>query len=191
VNLRTARAEDTPHIHALIQTCYAEHNVAFDLRDPAEAHVLKPHTYFAERSGAFWVAGPDEASTPTAHAQAHAPIIGTVACLMHPDEPASTPPPGATDADIAELKSMYVHPRFRRLGLARRLAALVIDHARSAGAARLDLWSDTRFTAAHTFYESLGFTYTRTRHVPGPHPFDERGYTLPITPTQDQSTRTA
>jgi RimJ/RimL family protein N-acetyltransferase len=87
----------------------------------------------------FWVlVGPDER------------VFGTIACSAHPIEGA----PGL------ELKKCYLHPSQRGRGLARRLVALVEDHASSLGIATVELWSDTRFTTAHAVYEHLGYRRT-------------------------------
>ncbi|MGL4442093.1 MAG: GNAT family N-acetyltransferase, partial [Alsobacter sp.] len=45
----------------------------------------------------------------------------------------------------------------RGLGLAAGLLGMGIDHARTQGATRLVLWSDTRFVDGHRFYVRHGF----------------------------------
>ena len=57
-----------------------------------------------------------------------------------------------------ELLKLYVARATRGQGLGRRLIALVKAAARAAGASHIELWTDTRFTAAHRLYEHLGFT---------------------------------
>jgi putative acetyltransferase len=52
---------------------------------------------------------------------------------------------------------MYVAARARRQGLARLLERLVREEAACRGASRVELWSDTRFTAAHATYTALGY----------------------------------
>ena len=59
--------------------------------------------------------------------------------------------------EVAELKKLYVARDARRRGIARRLVELVEETARAAGANRVELWSDTRFTAAHALYLALGY----------------------------------
>lgn len=64
------------------------------------------------------------------------------------------------------LKKMYLLPDLRGSGLASALEARVVAAARAAGAERIELWSDTRFTRAHAFYEKLGWRPTgRTREL--------------------------
>jgi GNAT superfamily N-acetyltransferase len=60
-------------------------------------------------------------------------------------------------AGEAELHRLYVRPDARRNGLAARLVGEVEAIARAEGAARLVLWTDTRFRDAHRLYERLGF----------------------------------
>jgi GNAT superfamily N-acetyltransferase len=52
---------------------------------------------------------------------------------------------------------MYVEKSQRGTGLAHRLLGGAEDHAMAQGAERLVLWTDTRFDAAHRFYEKRGY----------------------------------
>lgn len=56
-----------------------------------------------------------------------------------------------------EIGRMYVAKSARGTGLAQRLLATAEAHARAAGAERMILWTDTRFEAAHAFYEKAGY----------------------------------
>ena len=56
-----------------------------------------------------------------------------------------------------EIGRMYLAQAARGTGLAQRLLATAEAHARDAGAARMVLWTDTRFNAAHAFYEKSGY----------------------------------
>lgn len=56
-----------------------------------------------------------------------------------------------------ELHKFYLARHLRGSGLAQQLAAKVLDVAEETGAATVFLWTDTRFTRAHRFYEKLGF----------------------------------
>ncbi|MDB5369838.1 MAG: family N-acetyltransferase [Roseomonas sp.] len=90
-------------------------------------------TYFARTGGAVWVA--EEAGR----------VVGMVA----------TRPLGSDRA--WEICKMYVEKAQRGTGLAHTLLGGAEAHAMRAGAERLVLWTDTRFDAAHRFYEKLGF----------------------------------
>ena len=65
-----------------------------------------------------------------------------------------------------ELAKMTVSQSARGHGIGRRLLAFAIDHARTLGARRLYLESNTRAAEAIHLYEEVGF-----RHMPAPeHP---------------------
>ncbi len=59
--------------------------------------------------------------------------------------------------DAWEIARMYVAQSGRGSGLAHTLLDMAEAHARAAGAARLVLWTDTRFEAAHRFYEKRSY----------------------------------
>lgn len=56
-----------------------------------------------------------------------------------------------------EICRMYVHPDHHGTGLAHALLDHAEAHAAANGAARLVLWTDTRFNRAHRFYERRGY----------------------------------
>ena len=56
-----------------------------------------------------------------------------------------------------EIKRLYVARPLRGAGLALRLLATAEGFAAERRAARLVLWSDTRFDRAHRFYEKQGY----------------------------------
>ena len=60
-----------------------------------------------------------------------------------------------------------------RRGVARALMALALDQVRGWGAARIGLWSDTRFVEGHAFYRRIGF-----RQKPGCRALHDAGRTL-------------
>ena len=65
--------------------------------------------------------------------------------------------------------------------MGRALVEAVLEWCRSAGVARLILWSDTRFDRAHRLYEGMGFTQTCEREVPDdPNQTREFGYERPV-----------
>jgi ribosomal protein S18 acetylase RimI-like enzyme len=56
------------------------------------------------------------------------------------------------------LAELYVTPERRRFGLGRALLVAGMEQAQAKGADSMDLGSDEGDVAAHSLYESLGFT---------------------------------
>lgn len=148
-SIRPARPEDTPAIHALIDTCYREYDCVLRV-ELDEPHLIEPGPYVRTTGGEFWVADGDEA------------IVATCAVKLH--------------ADSGEVKTLYVHPSVRRQGLARRLTEMAIEHARAVGKPTMILWSDTRFTKAHALYEGMGFVREGERDLRDSNHSREYGY---------------
>ncbi|MBA2389981.1 MAG: GNAT family N-acetyltransferase [Geodermatophilaceae bacterium] len=131
--LREAVDRDSGAIVALIGGCFAEYpGCVLDLPG-IDAWMLTPATAFATGAGRLWVVERDGA---------------VVACVgLKPAGPGR-----------AELKSLYVAAAARGQGLGADLVQLAEDAARGAGAAVVELWSDSRFADAHRLYERLGYT---------------------------------
>ncbi|WP_235907746.1 GNAT family N-acetyltransferase [Siccirubricoccus phaeus] len=127
--LRPGRDADAEGFIALIGACWAEYPGCVLDVDGEVPELRALASYFAEAGGALWAA--EEAGE----------VIGMV----------GTRPLG--DDAAWEICRMYVAARHRGTGLAHLLLDLAEAHARAAGARRLVLWSDTRFDAAHCFYE--------------------------------------
>jgi len=137
--LRPARDGDAAGLIALIGACFAEYPGCVLDVDGEIPELRAVATWAAGRGGAFWTVERDGR------------VVASVGAL----------PLGAA---AVELVKLYVAPAARGLGLARRLVARVEDHARAAGAGRVELWTDTRFVTAHRVYERLGYRRTaRTR----------------------------
>lgn len=131
--IRPGRDEDAEGFIRLIGECWAEYpGCVLDVdREVPELRALATH--FAREGGALWAA------------EREGRILGMAATRpMHRD--------GAF-----EICKVYVAREMRGSGLAHRLMDAAQDFARAAGAERLVLWTDTRFTAAHRFYEKRGF----------------------------------
>lgn len=131
--LRPGRDEDEAGYIRLIGDAWAEYpNCILDV-DGEVPELRGLHSYFSKAGGAVWVA--EEAGR----------IVGMVA----------TRPLGSDRA--WEICKMYVEKSQRGTGLAHRLLGGAEDHAMAQGAERLVLWTDTRFDAAHRFYEKRGY----------------------------------
>lgn len=151
---RPIRPEDVPQVHALIGACYREYGLTMNLDDDCEKHIREPVGYFRAHGGEYWVV----------------PVDGRVMATVAMTVDLGPVPP------VAELKSMYVDRSLRRRGLGRRLVNLVLDAARAAGCGEVELWSDTRFEAAHAMYESVGFVRCGRRVLQDSNTSAEYGY---------------
>ncbi len=131
--IRPGRDEDAEGFIRLIGDCWAEFpNCILDVdREAPELRALA--SYFDQAGGALWAAEREGA------------LVGMV----------GTRPLNSDQA--YEICRMYVAARERGTGLAQRLLDAAEAHARAAGAQRLVLWTDTRFDAAHRFYEKRGY----------------------------------
>jgi GNAT superfamily N-acetyltransferase len=131
--LREGRDADAEGFIALIGGCWAEYPGCVLDVDGEVPELRALATYFAKDGGRLWAAEQDGV------------VVGM----------AATRPLGHDEA--WEICKVYVAKSARGSGLAHRLMAAAEAHARASGAARLVLWTDTRFEAAHRFYEKRGF----------------------------------
>lgn len=131
--IREGRDTDAEGFIALIRACWAEYpGCVLDVEGEApELRALA--TYFRDQGGMLWSAERDGR------------IIGMVGTRPRQEDAAW------------EICRMYVDAAARGSGLAGALLRRAEDHARAAGAERLVLWTDTRFTRAHGFYEKHGY----------------------------------
>jgi GNAT superfamily N-acetyltransferase len=131
--IREGRDSDAAAFIALIDACWSEYpGCVLDVdREVPELRALASH--FGEAGGALWAAERDGR------------IIGMAAVRpMRQDR-------------AWEVCKVYVAREARGTGLAASLLDRAEAHARAAGAERLVLWTDTRFEAAHRFYEKRGY----------------------------------
>ncbi len=156
MTLRAGRDDDAADIIRIIAGCWAEHpGCVMDL-DGEVPELRALATYCAGRGGAFWVA------------EADGGVVGLVCAWPLAD--------GAW-----ELAKMYVAPTHRGGGVAPALAEAAEAHARAQGAARMKLWSDTRFDRAHRFYEKRSYVRAGPLRVLGDKSSSiEFGYAKPL-----------
>ncbi|WP_372623133.1 GNAT family N-acetyltransferase [Falsiroseomonas sp.] len=131
--IRAGRNSDAEGFIALIDACWSEYPGCVLDVDGELPELRALATYFAEAGGALWAA------------EEGGQVVGM----------AATRPLGHDAA--WEICKVYVAKSSRGSGLAHRLMQQAESHARDAGAQRLVLWTDTRFEAAHRFYEKRGF----------------------------------
>jgi GNAT superfamily N-acetyltransferase len=133
VDLRPGRDDDAEGFIALIGACWAEYpGCILDLDgEVPELRALASH--FRDQGGMLWAGVRDGR------------VIGMVGTRPLNDDAAW------------EICRMYVDVAARGIGLAGDLLRIAEDHAGAAGAQRLVLWTDTRFTRAHGFYEKQGY----------------------------------
>ncbi|MHB2167182.1 N-acetyltransferase family protein [Alsobacter sp. R-9] len=132
LTIRTAVDADGPGIRALIAGVFAEYEDC-PFVDAEFPELAAPATHFAAHDGALWVVTEGDR------------VIGSLAVAR------------TVRPDVFELFKVYLAAGMRGRGLAATLLGLAEDHARARGGHRLVLWSDTRFTAGHRFYQRHGF----------------------------------
>ena len=130
--IRAARDEDGAAIGWLTARCWADYPGCYYDRTGELADLDRIATLYGEAGGCAFVA------------TSGARLVGSIAVA-----PAS--------AAEWELTKLYVDPRLRRIGLARRLLTAAEDFAAIRGGRRMILWTDTRFEGAHRFYERQGY----------------------------------
>lgn len=128
MTVRDAVDADADGVIALIARVFEEYPGCVLDVDGEEPELRAPASNFDR----FWIVERDGA------------VRGCIACGLGPD--------------TVELKKLYLDAALRGRGLGRRLVELVEETARAHGAARIVLWSDTRFTTAHAVYEKMGYT---------------------------------
>ena len=140
--IRPVVDSDRQDLFGLIAICYADYPGCFvdphdDLPD-----LRAPSASYEQTGGAFWAVEDER---------------GRVCACVAVDFP---------DLGTAELHRLYVRPDQRGMGLGSRLVHQAEAHARSSGASRIVLWSDTRFVTAHRLYTRLGYVQAEgQRHL--------------------------
>jgi putative acetyltransferase len=134
--IRDARDSDAWDLVGLVAGCWSEYpGCVLDVHGE-ETELLSIATSYAAAQGRFWVA------------EERGRVVGSIGMR-----------PGSEPGSVM-LQKLYVAAWVRRVGLGRRLVELVEREAASHGASTIELWTDTRFTAAHALYEVLGYART-------------------------------
>lgn len=130
--IRPVTDTDSEGLISLIGTVFDEYQNCFLDVDGEMPELKAPARSVMNDDCRWWVAEEDGA------------VVGS--CAAMPD-----------GSDAVELKRLYVAKQARRRGLAARLVELVETEARTRGARRIELWSDTRFKDAHRLYKRMGY----------------------------------
>ncbi len=131
--IRVARDKDADGLITLIRAIYEEYpGCIFDLEHELP-ELKKPASFFARAGGRLWVA------------ECGGAVVASCGFL-----PADKP-------QGLELHKVYLRRDHRGSGLAARMFDTALAAAQAQGALFIELWTDTRFRAAHRFYEKLGF----------------------------------
>lgn len=159
--LRDVRDHDADGLAALIGAAYADYpGCVLDLPG-VDADLTAPASAAGRTGGRWWVLVDGTR------------IVGSV----------GVGPRGA-DGSV-ELKRLYLDADLRGRGLATELIDRVHDHAAGLGATRVELWSDSRFAAAHHRYERSGYRREAdTRDLHDPSNTTEYHFTRLLVPAQ-------
>lgn len=130
--LRPGRDEDADGFIQVVSGCWGEYPGCVTDIDGEAPELRRLASHCASLGGAVWAA------------EADGGIVG-LACTT----------PLADDA--WQLGKMYVARPWRGSGVAHDLIDAAELYARAHGAARMRLWSDTRFDRAHRFYEKRDY----------------------------------
>jgi GNAT superfamily N-acetyltransferase len=141
VTITAATVADVSAVVDLIGRVYAEYGFVWEARTEVP-DLFAFETHYAAPRGAFFVA----------HAAGR--TVGSVGVER-------------VDDRGAELHRLYVEESCRGRGAGRALIERVLAWCHEQRMARLILWSDTRFKAAHRLYERMGFRRCGERELVG------------------------
>lgn len=154
-HLRDATNPDGPAIMALIDRVYREYGDRLCL-DGADSDLHDIDANYFQIGGHFVVLDDDA-------------IRGTFA--IYPAE----------NSQVGVLRRLYLDPELRGTDWGTRMMNWAIEWAKDHGMRRLELWSDTRFTRAHSFFARFGFQKGGHRTMTDGHePYHEHFFSLDL-----------
>jgi putative acetyltransferase len=132
-SIRLATDADSAAVIEIVRTCWSAYpGVVVDI-DREMTQLKRWASHHRSRGGSAWIAERDGR------------VIGCI----------GTTPDGETGTWM--LHKLNVLPEVRRSGIGASLVREAETAARAQGAARMVLWSDTRFVGSHALYDSLGY----------------------------------
>ena len=138
--MRIYRSQDKDSIIQMIDSIYKEYGDFIYLEGYDRDLLDIENNYFS--NGKFWVETVNDDDSK---------IIGSIAVKKELDI-----------EDTALMKRFYLLPEYRGLGLAKKMHNTAIDWCKQNQIRKLHLWSDTRFTRAHSFYQKNGYKQGET-----------------------------
>ncbi|TNE61562.1 MAG: GNAT family N-acetyltransferase [Alphaproteobacteria bacterium] len=131
-SLRAVADTDADGLITLIGNCFGEYEGVYLEPDGLDSDLRAYASYLADIKGAGYII------------EKNGEIVAVVSCA----------PIGA---GRWQLKRIYLGQALRGTGLGPKLLKFIEDFMRAAGAESIELWSDTRFSRAHRFYEREGY----------------------------------
>lgn len=136
---------------------HSPETASFDPVDPLDAQAQEAmRRYFAELDERF-PSGFDPGDAASADAAALGPPTGVFVLVRREGRTVGCGGVQRIDDDVAEVKRMWIDPECRGLGLARRLLAVLEDHARRLGHRRVVLDTNGELLEAIALYDSAGY----------------------------------
>jgi putative acetyltransferase len=133
MTIRAVRDSDGQALAKLIAACFHEYEGCF--YDPAEfPELMAPASWYEPKGTKLMIVEHEDQ------------LLGCTA---------ATPLPSYDP--VLEIHKVYLDPALRGSGAAQKLLDSALHAAGYSPQTRLVLWTDTRFTRAHRFYERLGF----------------------------------
>ena len=148
LHIRIATRADEPAIQHVIRTVYEEYGWPWYPGDYHKDVYNIEAAYFA-RGGAFWVGELD------------GQVVGTTGLEVFPPFPGEE---GLVEVNGAlrcagcdcSLERLYLVAEARGQGAGRAMLDHTINHAKSIGCQRMEIWSDKKLLDGHRLYEKVG-----------------------------------